>query len=121
MQETEQYLYNYIMRTLIWPYKSHIPNYVTFLTSCEFAGKVLSSVGGNALQVMQSDYFFQVTNKVTYYFLIYKKILELLFQKSNASHFVFPVIDWQVSCPHVERNRKYRDDVCEHDVTVVLD
>ncbi len=37
------------------------------------------SVGGNALQVtrvMQSDYFFQVTSKITHYFLIYKKISE---------------------------------------------
>ncbi len=55
------------------------------------------------------------------YFLIYKNISELLFQKSNASYFVFPFIDRQVSCPHVERNQKYRGIVCEHDVTVVLD
>ncbi len=34
--------------------------------------------------------FFQVTSKVTHYFLIYKKISELLFQKSNASYF-FPI------------------------------
>ncbi len=42
------------------------------------------SVGGNALQVTwvtYLDYFFQVTSKVTHYFLIYKKISELLFQK----------------------------------------
>ncbi len=51
---------------------------------------------------------FQVTSKVTHYFLIYKKISELLFQKSNASYFDLPFIDWQVSCPHVGRNQKYR-------------
>ncbi len=72
-----------------------------------------TSVGGNELQVMQvtySDDFFQLglTSKVTHYFLIYKKISELLFQKSNASYFVFPFIDRKVSCPHVGRNQKYR-------------
>ncbi len=42
-----------------------------------------------------------------HYFLIYRKISELLFQKSNASYFVFPFID--------------NSALCEHDLTVVLD
>ncbi len=41
--------------------------------------------------------FFQVTSKVTHYFLIYKKISELLFQKSNASYF-FPIYWLTVRC-----------------------
>ncbi len=47
------------------------------------------SVGDNTLQatqVTQSDYFFQVT-KVMHYF--YKKISELLFQISNTGYFIF--------------------------------
>ncbi len=73
------------------------------------------------LGVTSSITFFQITSKVMHYFLIYKKISEWLLKKSNASYFVFPFIDWQVSCPHAGRNRKYRGVVCEHDVTVVLD
>ncbi len=46
-----------------------------------------------------------------HYFIIYKSfksyfLQELLFQMSNASYFVFPFIDWQLSCLHVERNRE---------------
>ncbi len=33
-------------------------------------------------------YFFQVTSKVTHYFLIYKKISELLFLKSMPPTFI---------------------------------
>ncbi len=51
--------------------------------------------------------FFQVTSKVTHYFLIYRKISELLFQKSNPSCFVFPFIE--------------NSALCEHALTVVLD
>jgi len=36
---------------------------------------------------------------------MYNKISELHFQISNVSYFVFPFIDWHLSCPHVERNR----------------
>uniref|UniRef100_A0A672KEQ1 Liprin-alpha CC2 domain-containing protein n=1 Tax=Sinocyclocheilus grahami TaxID=75366 RepID=A0A672KEQ1_SINGR len=46
----------------------------------------MSAVGGNALQVTR-------VTKVTHYFLIYKRISELLFQISNASYFFFQFID----------------------------
>jgi len=45
-------------------------------------------------------------NVLDYLTFIYK-ISKLLFQISNASYF-FPFIDWQLSCPHVERNNVQR-------------
>ncbi len=64
---------------------------------------------------------FQVTSKVTHYFLNKKKISELMFQKNNASYVFFPFIDRQVSCPHVRRNGS-TEALCalyEHGVTAV--
>ncbi len=53
---------------------------------------------------MQSDYFTLLTSEVMHYFYISKKISELLFQTSKAHYFLFPFIDWQLSCPGVERS-----------------
>ncbi len=59
----------------------------------------MTSVGGNALQVRDNITFFQVTSKVTHYFWIYKKISELLFQKSNSLLFSHLLTD-SALCEH---------------------
>ncbi len=41
-----------------------------------------------------------------HYFLFYKEVSELLFQKSNASYSIFPLIDWQPSCSDEKSNDK---------------
>ncbi len=40
-----------------------------------------------------------------HYFLFYKEVSELLFQKSNASYSIFPLIDWQPSCPPAQMKK----------------
>lgn len=49
--------------------------YCIVMPQAHFLVFVWASIGGNALTVMKvTDYFFQVTGKVTHCFLIYREI-----------------------------------------------